>query len=73
MTINSQMKILNTKNHYQYLKENSNWIKELNRHDKNINKFLEYTKEKYNLRITDKINDFIDNIDTLQKVLSVFK
>ena len=73
MTINTQMKVLNTKNHYKYIKENSNWIKELNRSDNNINKFLEYTKDKYNLRITDKINDFVDNIDTLQKVLSILK
>ena len=73
MTITTQMKIINTKNHYQYLKENSNWIKELNRHDNNINNFFDYTKDKYNLRITDKINDFVDNIDTLQKVLSILK
>ena len=73
MTISSQMKVLNTKNHYQYLKENSNWIKELNRHSDNIEKFLEFTKEKYSLKITDKISDFVDNIDTIQKVLSILK
>ena len=73
MTIQTQIKIKNTKNHYLYLKENSNWIKELNRHDKNINNFLSFTKDKYSLRITDKVNNFIDNIDTIQKVLSILK
>ena len=73
MTIATQMKILNTNKHYEYLKENSNWIKELNRHDNNINKFLEFTKDKYNLRVTDKLSDFVDNIDMIQKVLSVLK
>lgn len=73
MTIQTQFKILNTKNHYKYLKENSNWIKELNRSDNNISNFLEYTKEKYSLRITDKVSDFVDNIDMIQKVLSVLK
>lgn len=73
MTIATQMKILNTSKHYQYLKDNSTWIKELNRHDNNINKFLEFTKDKYNLRMSDKISDFVDNIDMIQKVLSVLK
>ena len=73
MTIATQIKLINTKNHYKYLKENSNWIKELNRNDNNIEKFLEFTKDKYSLRITDKVYDFVDNIDMIQKVLSVLK
>ena len=73
MTLISQMKILNTKNYYQYLKENSNWIKELNRHDTNVYNYIEFIKDKYSLRITDKVGDFIDNIDTIQRVLSVLK
>ena len=73
MTINTQMKILNTKNHYAYLKENSNWIKELNRNDINIKNFFEFTKDNYSLRMTDRVVDFVDNIDMIQKVLSVIK
>jgi len=73
MTINTQMKILNTKKHYQYLKDNSNWIKELNRNDNNVSNFLEFVKDKYSLRVTDKVSDFIDNIDMIQKVLSILK
>lgn len=73
MTILTQMKILNNKNYYQYLKENSNWIKELNRTDNSINEFLDFIKDKYSLRLTDKISDFVDNIDTIQKVLSVLQ
>ena len=73
MTISTQMKIINSKNYYKYLKENSNWIKELNRNDDNLPKYQEFVKDKYSLRISDKITDFIDNIDTIQKVLSVLK
>lgn len=73
MTIHTQMKILNTKNYYQYLKENSNWIKELNRHEVNINKFITFVKDKYSLRITDKISNAIDGIDMIQSVLNVIK
>lgn len=73
MTIQTQMKILNTKDHYKYLKENSNWIKELNRHESNLDKFFEFTKDKYSLRMSDKVSSFIDNIDLIQNVLSIMK
>ena len=73
MTIQTQMKILNTKNYYQYLKDNSNWFKELNRNDKNIINFINFVKDKYSLRMTDRLSSAIDNIDTIQKVLSVIK
>ncbi len=73
MTINTQMKLLNSKNYYQYLKENSNWIKELNRNDNNFDDFINFCKDKYSLRITDKISNVIDNIDLIQNVLNVLK
>ena len=73
MSISTQLKILNTKNHYNYLKENSNWIKELNRHDNNLQSFFEFTKDKYSLRISDKVSDIIDNIDMVQQILSILK
>ena len=61
------------KNYYQYLKDNSIWIKDLNRDENNINKFIEYCKDKYSLKVTDKISNAIDNIDLLQNVLSIIK
>ena len=73
MTVSTQIKILNMKNNYQYLKDNSNWIKELNRNDNSINDFFEFIKDKYSLRMSDKISGFVDNIDTIQKVLSILK
>ena len=73
MTINVQMKILNTKNYYEYLKENSSFIKDLNRSDKNMDKFIEYVKDKYKLRLNDKISNTIDSIDMISNVLKVLK
>ena len=73
MMIPIQMKILNTKNYYKYLKENSSFIKDLNRSYKNINKFIEFVKDKYQLRINDKISNAIDNIDMISNVLKVLK
>ena len=43
--------------------ENSFWIKDLNRDGANFNKFAEYVKEKYRLRVSDKVSDAIDNVD----------
>lgn len=73
MTVATQMKILKTNDYYKYLKENSNWIKELNRHDSNINNYITFLKDKYSLRVTDKVSEFIDNIDIIQSVLNVLK
>ena len=73
MTLNNQFKILNTKNYYQYLKENSNWFKELNRSENNINEFMEYVKDKYSLRISDRLYNAMDGIEMIQNVLNVLK
>ena len=56
--------------YYEYLKENSFFIKELIRHPENYNKFKEYIKEKYHLRITDKVNDLINDIELINSVIN---
>ena len=68
-----QMAIKNKKNFYKYLMENSFWIKDLNRDGANFNKFAEYVKEKYRLRVSDKVSDAIDNVDLLSSVIDAFK
>ena len=56
--------------YYEYLKENSFFIKELMRHPENYNKFKEYIKEKYHLRVTDKVNNVINDIELISSVIS---
>jgi len=73
MTLYIQNKILNTKNYYEYLKENSYWIKKLSRSDKYFNEFGDFVKDKYSLKVSDKINNAIDNIEIVNKVLNVIK
>lgn len=73
MELDIQNKIKFEKNMYQYLKENSFWVKELNRDGSNYSKFVEAMKDKYHLRTTDKISDAIDNIDLISSFLSAFK
>ena len=72
MTIYIQNKIKKD-NYYNYLKENSNWIKELSRSDNNINNFIEFIKDKYSLKLTDRLNNTLDKIDMINKVLTIIK
>lgn len=57
----------------QFLKENSYWYKELNRNSDNYKDFLNAMKEKYHLKVSDKINDAIDGIDLVSGILENLK
>ena len=65
MELDLQYKIKNTKNYYNYLKENSYYIKKLNRNKNEFENFSNFVKDKYGLRVTDKISKTIDNIDLI--------
>ncbi len=56
-----------------YLKENSSYIKDLNRHPEFYNTFKKIIKEKYNLRLTDKVNNIINDIELVSSVISTLK
>lgn len=73
MELDLQYKIRNTKNYYNYLKENSWWIKNLNRDKNNFKKFSEYLKDRYELKVSDKINSAIDNINIISTLLNAIK
>lgn len=73
MEINLQYKIKNTKGYYEYLKDNSWWIKNLSRNPDSFNDYQNYLKDKYELRTSDKISKAIDNIDLLSSLLSAIK
>lgn len=73
MELEIQQKLRENKKMYNYLKENSEWIKALNRNAANYQKFIDEMKEKYKLRVTDKVSDAIDNMDLISTVLSTLK
>lgn len=73
MEINLQYKIKNTKGYYEYLKDNSWWIKNLSRNPDSFNDYQNYLKDKYELRTSDKISKAIDNIDIISSLLSAIK
>lgn len=56
--------------YYKYLKENSYFIKYLIRNPNNYKNFKKYIKEKYQLRITDKISTAIDDIELISNIIS---
>lgn len=73
MDINLQMELKKNEKMYNFLKENSYWIKELNRNPESYKKFIKEMKIKYKLRPTDKVNEVIDNIDLISTVLQTLK
>lgn len=58
---------------YELLKDNSWYIKDLNRGVKSFNTFVDEMKIKYKQRTTDKINNVIDNMDLINSFLDVLK
>lgn len=73
MELEIQQKLREDKKMYAYLKENSEWMKLLNRNKDHYQNFINEMKEKYKLRVTDKVSDAIDNIDLISTVLSTLK
>ncbi len=57
----------------EYLKENSYWYKELNRSSVYYKDFVKAMKDKYHLKVTDKISDAIDNMDMITTILDNLK
>ena len=73
MKVSTQIKILNTKKYYEYLKRDSMFIKELNRSEINFVKFDEFVKNKYTLKIGDRVNKALENVENITNLLNVLK
>lgn len=71
MNYDLQFKIYKDKKMNQYLTENSQWYKYLNRSDSNYKLFLNGYK-KYNRELnTNKFNNAIDTIDTVNSIFKI--
>jgi len=53
-----------------YLKQNSHYIKELNRNPEFYKEFKKIIKEKYKLRITDKLSNVVNDIELISNIIS---
>ena len=68
-----QKKLEETPKMAELLKQNSYWFKNLNRNEESFKEFVVAMKEKYRLRVTDKISDAIDNMDLISSILENLK
>ncbi len=73
MELELQKRIIENPKLYNHLKQNSYWIKQLNRNPLNLKTFEEAMKEKYKERTTDKVNEVFDNIDLITSFLNAMK
>ncbi len=73
MEINLQKLIKENPKMYNHLKQNSEWIKLLNRNPYNYKQFTLAMKEKYKERTTDKVDEMLDNIDLITTFLNAMK
>ncbi len=73
MDLQLQQKLETDKKMQELLKRNSYWFKELNRNSESYKDFINAMKEKYHLKMTDKISDTIDNIDLISGILESLK
>ncbi len=73
MNLEVQMKFRNNEKLYNYLKQNSYYIKELNRGLIDFDAFSKDMKIKYKERTSDKISSFIDNIDLVSSLIDTLK
>lgn len=73
MEYSLQQKLNEDKKMAEFLKQNSYWYKELNRNSDNYKNFVTAMKDKYHLKMTDKLSDAIDNIDIISGILDTLK
>lgn len=64
---------LNKDKFLDYLKQNSFYVKDLNRNPSTYNTFKEQIKTKYHLRVSDKVENVLNDIETVTDVLKVIK
>ena len=63
-------KLKENEKYHNFLRENSNWYKELNRNPENLDLFIKKMKEKYKLRTIDKVDNIVDSVDIITKILN---
>jgi len=56
-----------------YLKQNSYFIKDLLRNPSNYENFKKTIKEKYNLRLQDKISNIINDIELVSSIINTIQ
>lgn len=64
-------KLISEEKYRLFLRENSNYYKDLNRDYKYYDTFKKEMKEKYKLRVIDKVDNVVDSIDLISKFMDI--
>ncbi len=64
-------KLKQDKKFLNYLRENSDYYKLLNRDSNNYDLFIKKMKEKYKLRTIDKVDNIVDSVDLITKIIKM--
>ena len=70
MNIIVKEKLLEDEKYLNFLRDNSNWYKILNRDKNEYKNFIKEMKIKYKLRTIDKVDSIIDSVDLITKIIS---
>ena len=73
MQLNTIFELKKDTKMHNYLRENSEWYKLLNRSAYNYDVYVKAMKKKYRLNITDKISDTIENVDMIASIINTVK
>ena len=73
MILPIQFKLKENPYYLRYLRANSHWYKLLNRNPNLIKKFEEEVKKEYRLTRGDKLENLINTLEMMEKILSTFK
>ena len=73
MILPIQFKIKENPYYLKYLRSHSYWYKLLNRNPNNFRLFEEEVKKEYRLTKADRLENFFNNFEMLEKILSSFK
>ncbi len=65
----SKEKLNKNEKYLKYLRENSNYYKYFNREEDYYEKFVDLMKDKYKLRTLDRIDNTLDSIDLITKII----
>lgn len=65
------LKLKKDEKYLKFLRANSNWYKEFNRDPNTYDIFIKEMKKKYRLRAIDKVDNIIDSVDLMSKIISV--
>ena len=71
MKIDVLNRLKQDKKYLTFLRENSDWYKKLNRDSDNIDLFISKMKEKYHLMTIDKVDNIVDSVDLITKILNI--